>query len=62
MTAQDFRELNEKERSAKLAEIKENLFRLRFQLAAGQTDALKKYRALRRDRARLLTVTNERAG
>jgi len=38
----------------------EQLFRLRFQMSMGQTDGLKKYRALRKERARMLTVIRER--
>ena len=38
----------------------EQLFRFRFQMGMGQFEGLKKYRALRKDRARLLTVLNEK--
>lgn len=38
----------------------EQLFRLRFQMGMGQTEGLKKYRLLRKERARLLTVANEK--
>ncbi len=38
----------------------EQLFRLRFQMGMGQFEGLKKYRALRKDRARMLTVLNEK--
>ena len=38
----------------------EQLFRLRFQMGMGQTDGLKKYREVRKDKARLLTVKRER--
>jgi large subunit ribosomal protein L29 len=41
-------------------ESQEQLFRLRFQMGMGQTEGLKKYRGLRKDRARLLTVLQER--
>jgi len=34
----------------------EQLFRLRFQMGMGQSEGLKKYRVLRKDRARLLTA------
>ncbi len=37
-----------------------SLFRLRFQMGMGQSEGLKKYRNLRKDRARLLTVLNEK--
>jgi large subunit ribosomal protein L29 len=42
------------------AEMNENLFRLRFQLAMGQTETLNKLRELRKDRARLLTIKREK--
>jgi large subunit ribosomal protein L29 len=41
-------------------QIKEELFRLRFQWAMGQTETLKKLREIRKDRARLLTVIKEK--
>jgi len=42
------------------ADMVEQMFRLRFQMAMGQTEALKKMRQLRKDRARLLTILRER--
>ena len=42
-------------------DAQEELFRLRFQMGMGQTEGLKKYRNLKKDRARLLTVLNEKA-
>jgi large subunit ribosomal protein L29 len=41
-------------------EMDEQMFRLRFQLAMGQTETLNKIRELRRDKARLLTIMNEK--
>ena len=41
-------------------ESQEQLFRLRFQMGMGQLEGLKKYRNLRKDRARLLTILSER--
>jgi len=38
----------------------EQLFRFRFQMGMGQLEGLKKYRALKKDRARMLTVLNEK--
>jgi large subunit ribosomal protein L29 len=43
------------EMQAKLREIDEQSFRLKFQLSMGQTEGLKKLRENRKDRARLLT-------
>ena len=41
-------------------ESQEQLFRLRFQMGMGQTEGLKKYHGLKKDRARLLTIMNEK--
>ena len=42
------------------AEMSEQIFRLRFQWAMGQTETLNKMRELRKDRARLLTIRREK--
>lgn len=59
MKAEKIRELDGKELAAKKAEVDEQLFRLKFQMGMGQMDGLKKYRELRKDRARLLTILRE---
>ena len=41
-------------------EMNEQLFRLRFQWAMGQTETLKKMRELRKDRARVQTILREK--
>ena len=41
-------------------EAQEQLFRFRFQMGMGQMEGLKKYRNLKKDRARMLTVLGER--
>jgi large subunit ribosomal protein L29 len=60
MKADKVRGMNEKELDVQLREMDEQLFRLRFQMGMGQTDGLKKYREVRKDKARLLTVKRER--
>ena len=60
MKTQPVKDLDEHELKAKVHEIEEQMFRLRFQMSMGQTDGLKKYRQLKKDRARMLTVLNER--
>jgi large subunit ribosomal protein L29 len=60
MRAEKIRELDDNELAAQEREIREQLFRLRFQMGMGQMDGLKKYRVLKRDRARVLTVLRER--
>lgn len=42
-------------------EMSEEMFRLRFQWAMGQTETLNKIRELRKDRARLLTIMREKS-
>ncbi len=44
---------------AKEREISDRLFRLKFQFASGQTDALKKIRHLREDIARIRTILRQ---
>ena len=56
MKAREFRDLDTEELAAKEREAREQLFRLRFQIRMGQTDGVKKYRALKKDLARILTV------
>lgn len=41
-------------------DAREQLFRLRFQMGMGQAEGLKKYRNLKKDRARMLTVLREK--
>lgn len=60
MRAEKIRELDDAELAAQEREIREQLFRLRFQIGMGQMEGLKKYRALKKDRARVLTVMRER--
>jgi large subunit ribosomal protein L29 len=59
--AEEFKQLNSDELDPKETEIREQLFRLRFQLSMGQADGIKKYRVLKKDLARLLTVRAEQA-
>lgn len=60
MKAEEYRQMDQAELEAAEREAREQIFRLRFQLAMGQADGLKKYRALRKDLARLLTVAREK--
>jgi large subunit ribosomal protein L29 len=45
---------------AKEREFSDQLFRLKFQFASGQTDTLAKIRELRKDIARVKTILRER--
>jgi large subunit ribosomal protein L29 len=60
MKPDQIRALDEKELASKAREIEDQIFRLRFQMSLGQMDGLKKYRELRKDRARLSTIQRER--
>lgn len=54
------RALDTAELKKQLGESEEQIFRLRFQMSMGQMDGLKKVRALKKSRARMLTVLKER--
>ncbi|MFS8523355.1 MAG: 50S ribosomal protein L29 [Limnochordales bacterium] len=60
MRADEVRELTDEELDRKLAELKEELFNLRFQLATGQLDNPMRIKAVRKDIARIHTVKRER--
>jgi large subunit ribosomal protein L29 len=60
MKANKVRGLDTADLERQLNDTQEQLFRLRFQMGMGQLEGLKKYRALRKDRARMLTVLNEK--
>ena len=59
LTAQ-LRISTEEELHAKLAEAKEELFNLRFQMATGQMSNNRRLRAVRQEIARIYTVLRER--
>ena len=54
------REMDHREIEAQLKDMQEKTFRLRFQLAMGQSEGVKRMREMRKDRARLLTIQRER--
>lgn len=56
----DLRELSEDQLKHKLAELKEQFFKLRFQAKTGQVSNPLKKRELRRDIARILTILNQK--
>ena len=60
MKAEKVRELDANELRRQVRDSEEQLFRLKFQMSMGQADGLKKYRQMRKDRARMLTVLRER--
>jgi large subunit ribosomal protein L29 len=60
MNSAKYRELDATELERQKQDTQEQLFRLRFQIGMGQAEGLKKYRNLRKERARMLTVLNEK--
>lgn len=60
MKAKDLRQLSDEELRKKLQDSKEELFKLRFQLATNQLDNPMKIREVRRNIARLKTILRER--
>ena len=59
--AAKMREMAGAERAKRVADVREELFRLRFQHATGQLENPVRMRTLRRELARLLTVEHEAA-
>jgi len=60
MKADKVRELDSNELRNQSDGLREQAFRLRFQMAMGQMDGLKKLRTIRKDRARMLTILRDR--
>ncbi|RJQ07302.1 MAG: 50S ribosomal protein L29 [Bacillota bacterium] len=60
MKVDQVRQLSDDELAAKLKELKEELFNLRFQMATGQLDNPMRLRAVRKDIARVKTIQRER--
>lgn len=56
----ELRECDDAELETRLAESKQELFNLRFQLATGQLDNVSRIGQVRRDVARIKTVLRER--
>ena len=56
-----FRDMSVDELQRQEAEMGEQMFKLRFQWAMGQTETLNKMRELRKDKARLLTIMREKS-
>ena len=60
MKAQKVRDQDSTELKNQLGAMDEQAFRLKFQMSMGQMDGLKKLRAMRKDKARMLTILRER--
>ena len=59
MKAKELKELTADELNSKLAELKEELFNLRFQHAVNQLENPKRLQAVKKDIARVKTAINE---
>jgi large subunit ribosomal protein L29 len=55
-----YHDLSEEELRAETARLKESLFRLKFKLALGEVDAVKRIRVEKKSLARLQTITQQR--
>jgi large subunit ribosomal protein L29 len=53
-------DLSEEELKAESARLKESLFRLKFKLALGEVDAVKRIREEKKSLARLQTISRQR--
>ena len=60
LAAHDLRGLSREQLNAKVVELKEELFGLRFQAATGQLESSSRLRSVRQDIARIYTVLQER--
>ena len=60
MKASEIKYISDPELETKLAELKEELFNLRFQLAVNQLDNPTRIKAVKKDIARIKTVQRER--
>jgi large subunit ribosomal protein L29 len=60
MKAEELRDLSDDDLRARVNELKESLFRMRFKLSLGNTDVVKQLRESRKDLARVKTLLRER--
>jgi len=59
MKAEEIRDLSDKERQEKVADLGQEVFNLRFQLATGKIENPSRLKSLRRDIARIKTIQKE---
>jgi len=57
--AEKYREMSKSELETQEHDLAEQIFRLRFQIAAGQAEGLKKLREAKRDLARVKTMVRQ---
>ena len=60
MKSEKIRNLTDEELSHQERDLNDQLFKLKFQLNMEQTESLKKIRGMRRDIARVKTISRER--
>ena len=60
LTSSDLRELSVEQLDTKLAELREERFKLRFRSATESIENPMQFRILRRDTARVLTILGEK--
>jgi large subunit ribosomal protein L29 len=61
LRARELREISDEELEKRLAESRENLFNLRFQMATGALENTARIQLAKRDIARILTIKTARA-
>jgi large subunit ribosomal protein L29 len=60
MKADEMRDLSDDDLRARINELKEAIFRMRFKISLGNTDVVKQLRESRKDLARVKTLIRER--
>jgi len=55
-----YRDMGDEELRAEAARLRESLFRLKFKLALGEVDAVKRIRQEKKSLSRIETITRER--
>jgi large subunit ribosomal protein L29 len=60
MKAEELRDLADEDLKARVEELKESIFRMRFKLALGNIDVVKSLREQRKDLARVNTIIRQR--
>jgi large subunit ribosomal protein L29 len=60
MKADELRDLSDSDLHARIDELKESLFRMRFKISLGNTDVVKQLRESRKDLARVKTLLRQR--
>ena len=61
MKMQEIKDLTEKEREEKISDLREEYFNLKFQLAMGKIENPGRLKYMRRDIARILTLSSKQA-